>query len=374
MAISLVSFSAVEPVAKVGGWQKAGYVNCAGNTKWVGRCPIGYEYVPQGLIFSENFDAQPDWYSPASGDTGNGFFSALPSGWDAGRTSESWHPDNGYPNTQPVMQINGNNPDQVYGGTGKAFIFYGESYDENNWNSDGFLIKDIEPTKEVYVKLKIKFQTGFADDTGRGQIKIFRMLSWDAPESGDRTPFFSDGYSSPIYIWDWAQTDYGLRNQHAFRCDAQEDNYYCQDPLILNPPRSITSGSMSANYTDTPAYLNPQIPDLVNGGFLPSSGNVFHNQVYGDVWHTVEIYLKQNSALGVQDGEMRYWLDGQPIIDMGGIPWIGPTGSMDAKWNSFSIGGNNFYKFDLVGDPVDRERWYAIDNIEVYNTLPEHLQ
>jgi len=27
-----------------------------------------------------------------------------------------------------------------------------------------------------------------------------------------------------------------------------------------------------------------------------------------------------------------------------------------------------------VGDPVDRERWYAIDNIEIRNSLPGGLQ
>lgn len=341
---------------------------------WVTVEPV---VVPEGLIFSENFDDQPDWYSPVSGDGpggSGGYFAALPDNWDAGRTSEQWHPDNGFPGTQPVMQINGNNPVQVYGGTGKAFIFSSESYDDNNWNSDGFIIKDFAPTDEVYVKLKVKFQEGFALNNDVGTIKLFRFLSWDAPESGARTPFFSDGYSAPIYIFDWQQSDYGVRHVHSMRCDDQLTNYYCADPAILDAPRAVQQGSFSANYTDTVARLNPQIPDLINGGFIPSSGTVYHNQVLGDVWHTLEVYLKLNSAPGVQDGVMRYWLDGQPTIDMNQIPWIGNGGDMNAKWNSFSIGGNNFYKFDLVGEPADRERWYAIDNIELWNTLPEGLQ
>ena len=337
---------------------------------------VGALPVEGAILFAENFDAQADWYSELTG--GSPVLSTVPTNWDSGYSAEEWHPDDvSFPGTQPVMQINGNNTDQVYGGTGKAFIFSNESFDENNFNSDGFIIKDFTPTNEVYVKLKLKYQTGFADTrTANDQdiIKIFRFMHWDAPESGLRTPFFQNGYSAPIYIHDWIHNDFGVRHSHAMRCDDQLTNYYCDTPLIINSPVSVSQGSFSANYTNHIAALSPVLPDLVNGGNLPASGVVSHNQVLGDVWHTVEVYLKLNSAAGVQDGILRYWLDGEPMIDFTGIPWIGTNGDINAKWNSFSIGGNNFYKFDLVGTPADRERWYAIDDIELRNGLPAELQ
>lgn len=336
---------------------------------------VGALPVEGAILFAENFDAQPDWYSGVT--AGSPVLSSIPVNWDSGYSNEEWHPDDGFPGTQPVMQINGNNTDQVYGGTGKAFIFSNESFDSNNWNSDGFIIKDFAASTEVYVKFNMKFQTSFADTRGaldQDIIKIFRITSWDAPESGLRTPFFEDGVAAPIYIHDWIHNDFGIRHSHAMRCDDQLTNYFCTTPEIINSPFGVSGGSFSSNYTNQITYLSPVLPDLVNGGNLPTSGTIWHNQVLGDIWHTVEAYVSLNSAAGVQDGTLKFWLDGQPIVDFTGIAWIGTNGDMNAKWNSIAFGGNNLYKFDLVGTPAERERWYAIDNIEIRNGLPAELQ
>jgi hypothetical protein len=326
-----------------------------------------------GLIFSEDFDAQADW------ETDGRLSLTIPPNWDFGRTDEEWHPADGDVGTQPSMQINGTDPNQVYGGTGKSFITYSESFDaldDNGWTSDGFIGIDIDPVDEIYIKFNIKFQPGWASDVEGGQIKIFRVLSWDGPDSGtgERNKFFSSGNSAPIYIWDWSQNTFGLRHFHAFRCDDQLTNYYCNSPSILNPPRQIVTGDMSANYTTDLTGTNPSIPDIVNGGFISRTGATHHNNVWGDGWHTVELHLKLNSAPGIQDGVLQYWLDGETVVSMTQVPWIGTSGSMTAKWNSVSFGGNDNYHFDLVGAPADRERWYALDNIEVHNALPVELQ
>jgi len=319
------------------------------------------------LLFSDNFDEHNDWQT-----TGRTEVGPLPSGWDSGRTNENWHPSDGQEGTRPAMAINGNDSSQVYGEKGKAFISYSESFNDtsnNGFTSDAQLTKDIPATNELYVKFQLKFQPGWAADQERGHIKIFRAAHWDGGDT-ERYKFFTSGASAPIYLYTWAQSDYGARHLHGFRCDPQLSNYYCVKPTILNPPRGIASGDMSANYTDTIAYLKPSIVDMLSGGNVPPSGVVYHNQVFGDSWHTMEYYLKLNSAEGVADGVFRHWIDGELIIDMDKIAWIGDGGNMNAKWNTISIGGNDRYHFNLTGEPKDRERWYSIDNLEVHDSIP----
>lgn len=315
--------------------------------------------------FLETFDNMPDW-APSSKNVATPY----PPNWDFAYTEENWHP-NDYPDSQPSMQINGNNPEQVYGGVGKSFINYVESY-ASFFSGDGIIIKDIEATNEVYVEFKVKFQPGFAADNEYGMLKLLRIVSYDGNDTS-RIKFFENGNYSPIYAFNWVNSEWGVRHKHAFRCDAQEDNYYCNNPKILNPPREVVSGGMSGNFTSDVSGFSPQLEDLVNGGLLPSSGTVFHNQVYGDKWHKLAFYLKQNSSPGVQDGELKFWMDEQLLVDMNGIPWVGPNGSMDAKWNGVILGGNEAYAFNTdTNAPISaRERWFAIDDLVISDQVPD---
>jgi len=323
--------------------------------------------IAQVLLFEDNFDTQADWQTQDENNMGS-----IPTGWDTGRTDENWHPSN-TPGSSPSMLISGDNPEQVYGGTGKAFITYSESFNDlsnNGYTSDGFITKDIPPTDELYVQFQIKFQPGFAADTEGGSIKVFRVLSWDGVEPRHR--FFSSGNSAPIYVFDWSQNSYGVRQFHAFRCDDQSNNYYCTNPTISGAPRSIVTGDMSANFVEDIDQFPNTIPDLVNGGTIPTSGTITHNQVYGSIWHKMAFYLRMNTAPGVKDGILRAWIDDQPITDINGIAWIGTNGSMSSQWNSISFGGNDRYHFntDSAAPIADRERWYAIDEIKVFDSIP----
>ena len=328
--------------------------------------PIFFDgFEPQ---WSVDFDNDPPWQTAGRESLGD-----LPPGWDAGRTDEQWHPDDGDSGTKPSMLIDGTDPDQVFGDSGQAFVTYSESYNDtsnNGFTSDGMLTKDIAPTDRLYVRFKIKFKPGWANDAERGQVKIFRALSFDG---GERYRFFSSGNSAPIYIYDWAQNVYGVRHLHAFRCDPQQNNYFCTAPTIIGPPRQVVTGDMSANYTSDVAALAPQLPDLVNGGVLPADGLVYHEQVFGDRWHTMEFYLQLNSAPGATDGVLQHWLDGEPLIDMRQVPWIGSDGDIDARWNSISIGGNDRFHFDLTSAPALRERWYSIDELTVARDRPSTI-
>lgn len=326
--------------------------------------------VAATILFEENFDGYPDWAPISNSNVG-----ALPGNWDYGYNDESWHPSAGYVGANPSMQINGNNPEQVYGGAGKAFISYSESDPNavNGYSSDGFLTKDITPSNEVYVKFMLKFQPGYAANNETGTFKMFRVISWDGVDP--RSRFFSSGNSAPMYLFNWKQDIYGVRNKSGFRCDDQRTNYYCTDPVIRGAPRAINTGDMSANFTSDISSLSPQLPNLVEGGVLPSSGLAYHNQLYGDIWHKMEFYIKLNSSLGAQDGQLRIWIDGRMILNMREIAWIGNGGDMNAKWNAIQIGGNDDFHFnDNSSAPIaDRERWYSLDEILVLDRLPSSL-
>tara|TARA_R110002072_G_scaffold218265_1_gene375979 strand:+ start:7497 stop:8582 length:1086 start_codon:yes stop_codon:yes gene_type:complete len=330
--------------------------------------------VHSELIFEENFDAQPDWTT-----TGRKTVGTLPLNWDAARTDEAWHPSDGDIGTKPSMMINGDSSEQIYGSSGKAFITYSESNnpsDDNGFESDGILTKDIPSTSTLFIRFYVKFQPGWASNIEVGQLKMLRVGHWDGQLSGtgERYRFGNSGNNAPLYFYDWSQNSYGLRHFHAFRCDKQKGNYFCISPTITGAPRQIVSGDMSADYGKNIAQLGAKIPDLVNGGNLNYTDLNYHNQVFGNKWNKLEFYFELNSASGVQDGEFKHWINGQKIIDMNQIPWIGVEGDMNAKWNMFAIGGNDRFHFDLEGVPSQRERWYAIDNIEVYDDLPADMK
>lgn len=366
--VSAMAWAQVNPTADAG----TPDTPCINGLWAVGKCPPGYA-IADAVIFSENFDDQPDWTT-----TGRTTIGSLPLNWDGARTDEAWHPSTDA-GTQPSMMINGDDPTQVYGGTGKAFISYSESnnpLDDNGFESDNIIEKDIPETNEVYVKFHLKFQPGWATNSELGQIKMLRIGHWDGPDSGtgERFKFGSDGNNAPLYFYDWSQNSYGVRHFHAFRCDQQVGNYFCTTPVIAGAPRQIISGDMSADYGANIAALGAQIPDLVNGGILNYTSLNYHNQVFGAEWHLMEFYLKLNSAPGIQDGVFKHWIDGELVVNMLQMPWIGAAGSINAKFNIVALGGNDRYHFDLVGAPVDRERWYSIDNLVIMSALPVELQ
>ncbi len=339
---------------------------------WLLLMFIATQSIHAEVLYQQNFDDLTDWQTQ-----GRSTLGSLPGDFDEGITAELWHPSE-VPNSMPSIYISGENPNQVYGEKGKALILTYESIggltNSGSWPSDGVLIKDISPSNEVYVRFRIKFQKDFltnADENG-GLAKIFRIASFDGTVGGKT--FGKSGSHSPVYFFDWGGSlQWGARHIHAFRCDDQAITYYCNKPEIQDAPRTVSRGSISANFTSNIVSLGAKLPDLLNGGILPDTGSIEHNQVYGDVWHTVEYFVKLNSSPNAVDGEFKFWLDEQPLIDMKMIPWIGSNGSMGAKWNRVLFGGNGIFDFNTNSDaPVTaRERWVAIDDIIVLDGLPK---
>ena len=94
--------------------------------------------------------------------------------------------------------------------------------------------------------------------------------------------------------------------------------------------------------------------------FLPSPGTGYKGN-----WHFVEAYFQLNSianGAGVPDGIVRYWFDGQLVIEHANV--LLRTGTHPSmKFNQLLIA-----PYIGVGSPVDQTMW--VDNLTVATGRP----
>jgi len=345
----------------------------------------GEDNPPTGSpIFSEDFDDQPDW-SPADNGPDSTYFTwdgaDLPSGWTSLYNARNFLPVN------ENLRIWASDSADAYGGTGKGLKCFRENYlvegNSKSWDSNGVLgVLMDEGHDEVYVEFMIQFQPGWTYDAGvNTSSKMFRIFS-STGQTNEFWKAFGGGEQGPLFLWGWSESStYGLRNKLSFRGGPHGENYQMSSPQhVSGLGRGLGGlGDSSMNWTsDLQGTLEgggtPVIPDKLNGGTLPASGAVSHPQVFGSGWTKLGFYFKMNSAPGVQDGEFRQYLNDELIVDSTTIMWVGPTSSPMPKWNAFSFGGNDHWSGGLWTNEDEREEWYMIDEIKVFDRLPQALQ
>lgn len=281
--------------------------------------------------------------------------------------------------------------------SGPGYGEYNTTYNLDNWpntlywNSDGLMFWRLpDGLTEVYVEFWINFSNEMVDDyyTGRlGSNKLFRIMHHDNPDSHTDPNFweFFQNHNKFHYFWGikgkpTSIGGYGFENKatvhrHSGRMSLNEHAY----PL----KRTVYNGAIITTYSPTSGVgtagygLNgttPELTDHENGGVI-TQGPVHMRQVYGDetVWVKCAHYIKVNSAGGVADGELHNYIDDNRVLCVKGIEWIG----VDQVWedslpNLVGLGGNDYFHAYLNGEQV--ERWYAIDDLEIRDSLPEHLR
>ena len=354
------------------------YNNQAANAAERNIGPVGLTRAPvaaaQGLLFSPDLNALPDYTS--SNELPQAF---LDQGWTSRRNGEvKYSPATGYPSHHDAFEVK-----TLSGDTEKAMVIWRESWVDANGDrrfvSDGILTKAISGGKsELFSRFKIKFQPGWTND---GQSKFFRFSSVD--ENGSPYSFFTDGDNAPVVFWDYGHNSFGVRNFIALRGHVQthEASYFMANPVPSGLPRAPVSGDMSLNFADEMTDLNGDgtndnpvtMIDRTTGQTLNATGTITHDQIYGyNEWNTIEVYVKMNSAPGVEDGVLKQWINGQLTFFNSNIPWMTSTSSGGRLWNSVSFGGN--HAFDTYPNGSAVEEWAAIKDIEVYDRLPGDMQ
>ncbi len=374
------SYTTEATTATMNNWQyRIVATNSAGSTNST-AATLNVSQQAAGLIFEDNFDDQPDFTSSQSlSDIGVTKWTAHRNSGDG--NGPHYTPAKGFPNGHDAFEITGDDPNQVRGRTGKAFVAYRESYSlpisgGTGWNSDGILEVDLDRDyNELFVRFYIKFQPGWSLG---GQSKLFRVRHFDG---GTRFKFFSSGNSSPMVLFDYARNQYGLRNFLAFRADPQESNFFFEEVgTIPNMPRQVLLGDVSLNFQNNIRDLNGDgnednpvtLIDRLTGEVLDSYNFVDHNQVYGSEWNKIEFYFKMNSAPGVEDGVTMQWINDQLVFKNVTIPFLGSASPGNIGWNVVSLGGNDHW--NPQPNENGYEEWYSIDDVEVWDRLPEDKQ
>lgn len=326
---------------------------------------------PVGFLFEETFDDQPD-FDPTinSVDMSRSQFFAdegdtIPTGWDAVRSTPGWSPSRGYENGKESLYIKGGNQ-YTRSGTGKAFVAYRFGRNSSAFWGDSILAKTFTGKTELFARFWIKFQPGWAR---RGQSKIFRVQSW---AGRDKNNFWNSSDIWPAMIWGFEHTSFGTRNKISLRNSPNHTTWPSSFASTL--PRSLVDGDLPLHYLNDP----PQpvtFPDLVNGGSL--SGDPDHAQMFGDVWHKFEFHIKMNSAPGEPDGVLTQWKDDQLLFDNRQIPWMLSDSPPGRTWDIVKIGGNDSWNRNDDGTDITESEtptnWYAIDEIQIYDSLPEDM-
>lgn len=332
------------------------------------------------VLFNEDFDDQPDWTADEIFIDNNNLlnFNTLQN-WHFGISRPTFSPKTGYPTKRPVAEVLGSNTDKTKTGTGKSAVFWRESVQGGQFNSDSLQVYYFpEGYNELYVEFYITLSNELIQayyDGGIGQTKIFRVYYFNGDETA-LSDFFGDE-NKPSYNWDLSgsrASGYGVRNFSSFLARGPND----MSGIIQGLPTRIQgNGDVSLSYSPTATDgngvggTNPVLTDYKNGGAI-TSGPVDVDQVFGDEtqWVKMAFYVKMNSAPGVADGEQMQWLDGQRIVHTTNIPWVRAGFNM-VKWNSIGIGGNA--QFNIYPTALQREDWYAIDDIVVRDDIPSYL-
>jgi len=356
------------------------------------------------ILFEDNFDYPYDWspkqkkypdsieYWPANKVVGA---PPPPAGYFCYRVGGSMFTHVGH-NTLCIDSTNHR------GTSGKGLTVWNES-DDRFWASDGILGILLDPNgngyEKLYIRFYMKFQPGWKWNTSNSPQQKMVRASHYSNDGGNPFSFFQLGNHHPIWIADLAKWEKGT------------------DPIAY-------FASYGYENSGNPSLAVPPHQDNTNYFFQDKKGNkvdFWNNGMIGDGnWHCWEFYLKMNSAIGVPDGEQKFWYDGKLVAEMKDLAWSDETSVVKGTngnkyccilrhqasennrpitgtgwrkywqltgnkrqggewvpntyyglsssnprsfWNFVAIGGNNFNAF--APNDKEAEQWYAIDDLVI---------
>lgn len=331
------------------------------------------EAIPETkVLFSENFDSQPDWTSGMYTKNKTMILSnsdVLPNGWYSAYQDPVWSDSVGHQGGRENIEILAKNREQAKNGSGKSLVVWRDSTTApyGNWNSDGQLTKYFpQGHSELFVRFSVKFSPDWTPVGKTGLTKLFRVGHWNGVQPIYK--FFNNGNSGPIMIWDYEYNDVGARLALTLRGYPIDKNYEMKAPPIINWPRQQGTINFDNNIRDLngDGIVDNNIDKLLNlKTGKPIGANVVeHDELWGTNWHTIETYVKMNSAPGKYDGVLQMWIDGQLVVKNITVPWAGIDAVEMPLWNFITFGGNSH--FHAYPDELKRQEWVAFDDITVY--------
>jgi len=221
--------------------------------------------------------------------------------------------------------------------------------------SGGSIRKLFNDTDEVYAGYYVKYSSNWTGSNKNYHPHEFLILTnqngiWDGPAYTHLTAYVEQNEGTPL-----------LSLQDGQNIDLTKIN---QDLTNITENRSIAgcNGIPAAENTSTISCY--PVGSAYRNGKDWRAGQVYFQDVpgpyYKNVWHHVEAYFKLNSISGGKgqpDGIVRYWYDGNLIIERTNI--IMRTAVYpNMKFNQFTIG-------PYIGDgsPVDQTFW--VDDLTV---------
>jgi len=306
----------------------------------------------EGLLFSPNFNEEPDWairyaYDLYAYDGYGGLDgSNVPAGFDYMYSGERWHPNGdisgagAVPGSQPVAQIS-----NFIDANEKALIIHDESWGENyQWGSDIVLTKEFDTQyAELFVEIKVKIKPDWvwesAQDgiTGKESVmKLMRVGNFRGAPTDNRYTFNTGANQGPLLFLNIGEAVYNS-----------------------SAPRGIFKGAVRhAPYSTGPnifSYMKENQASCLS--------------ILGDgTWHTLAARMVMNSAAGISDGIVQMWFDGNLTGTNSEIEWNRSAELNGIGLNSVAIGGNaDNVPFD---ESLKHEQWWALKDFKVYDRVP----
>lgn len=297
------------------------------------------------VIFQDNFDSSSNWTvtQPTGSTTSCSTSCGVPGGWTGyynGACLCDGVPGEPGNNLMYINQYAGypNETNPCRGGSGKCLSIWDESCISGFDNSDAQITLDLgQEYEELYLRFYIRFKSGWELRALIGQDgpghKLYHIQHYS--DGSPHAYFGANPGNQPVSSGGVTQYGNTIEFYAENRCVG---NYYCHGVTVW--PLGSTAWAYAA-------------------------GGIFDGN-----WHSIELRIKRNSAIGVADGLLELWYDGTKKTLFPGFTNTDyeytDTGSDLRGWRYVMLGGNNNNQFDSsCSNMADCEQWYAIDDVVV---------
>jgi len=300
------------------------------------------------MIFSDNFDATPDWQNKGSQrcnyigwdeDANDTSCANVPLNYDLIYMTDK-NPAN------PMCQINNKG---ARGLNGKGLRVYDESNgDKNSWGSDCQIAKYFpQQYPELWVSYYIHYNPNMIWDSGTKMSKIFRI--------GHYNPLVVDGtaQTSAFNTNKSSSQNGGLGDTTAglFFLDVKQ----VTSPELMRFQQAVRcGGEYKCGAYDEAWFQN----------FSGTPGDSWSQTLGDNRWHHIEAHVKMNSSVGANDGVLEVYFDGVLQTREKDIPWrMAGTKSVVTGFNMFTLAGNSN---NVWAGQSNEEQWmYDVDDVRV---------